>query len=449
MRGPMTSWRQAIGVYGDRRMLAILCMGFSSGLPLPLTFGTLSYWLSEAGVSRAAIGLFVLAGFSYNYKFLWSPFIDRTPIPLLTRRMGRRRSWAIAIQLPLAAAIFALGRTDPAADLRTMAVLAVVVAFLSASQDIVIDAYRIELLDAEQQGAGAAATQWGYRFGMLASSTGAYDIVAFSQSWALTYTIMAALMSVGVLAVLLTREPAAAVTPPAAGRGGRGERVGEWIRTAVVEPFADFMRRRGWVTILVFIVLYKLGEAFAGTMSSPLYRELGFGPAEVGNIGKVVGFAATLAGVASGGSFVARIGLFRALLAAGVLQMLSNLLYIALVLAGHDDVMLGLSIFGENFTGGMASAAFVAYLSSLCSPGFTATQYALYSSLAAVPARFLSAPSGWLVDRLDWIPFFLIATAACVPSLLLLWWMAQRGDIETRSASGFASRSAGARRGCG
>jgi MFS transporter, PAT family, beta-lactamase induction signal transducer AmpG len=415
-------------------MLAILCMGFSSGLPILLVFSTLSYWLREAGVSRTEIGLFVLVGISYSFKFVWSPFIDRLPIPLLTRRLGRRRSWALAIQLPLMAAIFALGSTDPKSQLTATAVFAVIVAFLSASQDIVIDAYRIELLRPEEQGAGAAATQWGYRIGTLAGSTGVFDAAQFA-GWHFAYTIMAALMLVGIVTVLMTREPAV----PAAAlalepKGTRGQRIAQWASTAIVDPFRDFMERRAWVTILVLIVLYKLGEALAGTMSNTLYQELGFAKDEVGNIGKIVGLVATLSGVAVGGALVARQGLFRALLYAGVLQMLGNLLYIALLLAGHSNVMLAVSIFGENFTGGMASAAFVAYLSSLCNTAFTATQYALFSSLAAVPARFLAAPSGWLVDQFSWIPFFLLATLACLPSLFLLVWLRRRAGIDTPAA---------------
>ncbi len=426
----MTSWRQALAVYRNRRMLAVLCMGFSSGLPLPLTFGTLSYWLSEAGVSRTAIGLFVLVGFSYNYKFLWSPFIDRLPIPFLTRLMGRRRSWALAIQLLLMAAIAALGRGDPQTDLTATALLAVVVAFLSASQDIVIDAYRIELLRPEEQGAGAAATHWGYRIGLLAATAGAFDAAAFG-GWRLAYGMMAALMLVGIVTVLLTREPAMPRAALAQARGGdRLERLAAWSREAIVMPFGDFTRRRGWLLVLVFIVTYKFGEALAGTMSNPLYQELGFTKLEVGNIGKIVSFAASLSGVALGGAMVARLGVFGALLLGGVLQMLSNLLYVALLVGGHSNLMLAVSIFGENFTGGMASAAFVAYLSGLCSAAFTATQYALFSSLAAVPTRFLAAPAGWLVDRLDWIPFFLLATAACLPSLVLLLWLRRRLDAE-------------------
>jgi PAT family beta-lactamase induction signal transducer AmpG len=430
----LKSWLASLRVYCDPRIFAIFCMGFSSGLPLLLVFGTLSFWLREAEVSRTAIGLFVLVGISYSFKFLWSPFIDRLPIPLLTRRMGRRRSWALVIQVPLMIAIFALGSTDPKVDLGTTALLAVIVAFLSASQDIVIDAYRIELLKPEEQGAGAAATQWGYRIGTLAASTGAFNAAEFG-GWHFAYTVMAALMLVGIVSVLMTREPPVPLTAlPGRHRGSRGERLGVWIRESVIDPFADFMQRHGWVVILIFIVLYKLGEAMAGSMANTLYQELGFSKADVGNIGKLVGLTATLTGVAAGGIAVARLGILRALLYAGVLQMLANLLYIALLGSGRSNLMLGLSIFGENFTGGMASAAFVAYLSSLCNPAFTATQYALFSSLAAVPARFLSAPSGWLVDHIDWAPFFFVATIICLPSLALLLWMRQRYGADTARA---------------
>ncbi len=424
----MKAWLRSLRVYGDRRMIAILLMGFSSGLPLPLTFATLSFWLAEAGVSRTMIGLFVLVGFSYNYKFLWSPVLDRMPIPLLTRRLGRRRSWAVVIQLLLMGAIFALGRNDPRTGLGATALLAVLVAFLSASQDIVIDAYRIELLRPEEQGAGAAATQWGYRFGLLAAGAGALYAAQFG-GWSFAYALMAALMLVGMATVLMTREPPVPAASLAGHDGGTAfERIAHWARSAIILPFADLMQRRGWIVILVFVVLYKFGEALAGVMANPLYEQLGFSKIEVANIAKLVGFFATLAGVALGGVAVARLGVFNGLLLGGVLQMLSNLLYVAQVLAGHDNLMLAVSIFGENFTNGMGSAAFVAYLSGLCSLAFTATQYALFSSLAALPTRLLSAPAGWLADRFDWIPFFLLATLACLPGLALLAWLMRRGE---------------------
>ncbi len=416
------AWLSALGVYRRPRLIAVLLMGFASGLPLALTFGTLSFWLAETGVSRTAIGLFALVGVSYSLKFLWSPLIDRLPVPILTRRLGRRRGWALAIQPALALAILALGFTDPRSAPGMTALAAVAVAFLSASQDIVIDAYRIELLRPEEQGAGAAATQWGYRFGMLAASAGALWAASFG-GWHFAYALMAGLMFVGMAAVWFTPEPGGvhALEPlPGANRRGR---IAAWFERAVLAPFADLLTRPGAAAILAFVILYKFGDALAGTMSNPLYVALGFTKVEVADIGKVYGFAAGLAGLALGGIVVLRIGVFRALLVCGVLQMLSNLMYALQVWAGHDLPVLALTIGVENLTGGMGSAAFVAYLSGLCSLAFTATQYALLTSLAAVGRTTLSASGGALADALGWTPFFILSTAACLPGLALLVWV--------------------------
>jgi PAT family beta-lactamase induction signal transducer AmpG len=414
-------WRRIVDTYREPRLLAVLFMGFSSGLPLPLTVGTLSFWLAQSGISRTAIGLFALIGIPYNFKFLWSPLIDRLPLPVLTRLLGRRRSWALVLQAALAAAILALGLTDPAVDPARTALMAVIVAFLSASQDIVIDAYRIELLTPEQQGAGAAATQWGYRFGMIAAGAGA--LYASTFGWHFAYTVMAALMVVGMVTVWLTPEPDV-VAEASAGRGVGS--VLEWLRTAVWAPLADFFGREMWAAILLFIVLYKFGDALAGVMANPLYVSLGFTAKEVAALSKVFGVAMTLAGVAMGGVAVARWGLFPSLLVCGVLQNVSTLMYAALAAAGHDNLMLGVSIALENITGGLGSAAFVAYLSRLCNLRFTATQYALLSSLAAVGRTVLASSGGWLADKLDWVPFFTLATFAGLPGLLVLLWLMRR-----------------------
>ena len=429
----MASWREALEAYREPRLVAILLMGFSSGLPLPLTVGTLSFWLAESGVSRTAIGLFALIGISYNFKFVWSPVIDRLPIPLLTRMLGRRRSWLLAIQLLLAAAILALGFTNPATDPFATVIAAVVVAFLSASQDIVVDAYRIELLTAEEQGAGAAATQWGYRFGLLAAGAGALYAATFG-GWHLAYTLMALLMGVGMATVWLTPEPKAPSLPALVG-ASVGERIAHWLEGAVVAPLADLLTRPYWAAILGFIVLYKFGDALAGVMANPLYVALHFSGAEVASISKVFGVFATLAGVAAGGLAVARYGLYASLLICGVLQTVANLMYVWLAVAGHDLGVLTLSIAIENVTGGMGSAAFVAYLSGLCNQRFTATQYALLSSLAAVGRTVLSASGGWLADKLDWVPFFLVTTAAGAPGLLLLLWLMSRGVSPAAAAA--------------
>jgi len=403
----LTSW---LRVYRDRRMLAVLCMGFASGLPLALTGSTFSIWLEEAHVSLTVIGLFANVGLAYTLKFLWAPVVDRVGLPLLTRALGRRRSWAIAIELALAAALVALGALDPArAPLALLFALAALVAFLSASQDIVIDAYRVELLDELQQGAGAAATQVGYRVGMVASTAGALYLATYS-GWFASYAIMAGLLVVGIAAVLMTREPNVAAPARSAS-----------FESAVIAPFAEFVSREHALAILTFVVLYKLGDALAGWMSNPFYIILGFSKIEIANVAKVFGLAASVAGVIAGGSVVYRLGIMPALLICGILQMLSNLMYIVQLWAGPDPAILALTIAVENVTGGMSSAAFVAYLSRLCNPAFTATQYALLSALAAAPRTLFTASGGYLVERIGWAPFFLLATCLCVPSLLILW----------------------------
>jgi PAT family beta-lactamase induction signal transducer AmpG len=412
----MKSWHAALGVYRDRRMLAILCMGFASGLPYALTGSTLSIWLRTAGVSLTDIGLFSLVGLAYILKFLWSPVLDRVALPVLTARLGRRRSWALFIQVLLALAILALGFTDPRVGREWVAIVAVLIAFLSASQDIVIDAYRVELLAADEQGAGAAATQIGYRIGIITSTAGALYLSALG--WTTAYGVMAACLLVGFVTVLMTREPAVAPPPR-----------GDWLRGAVIEPFLDFTRHQGWLAILVFVVLFKLGDAIAASMAGPLYVTLGFSNPEIASITKVFGMAAAMAGVFLGGLLVARAGVMRALLVGGVLQMLSVLIYIVQYRAGHDLVVLAVTIAAENVTGGIGSAAFVAYLSGLCSVAFTATQYALLSALASVARIVLASSGGWMADRFGWTEFFLIATAACLPGLALLLWLARRGGL--------------------
>jgi PAT family beta-lactamase induction signal transducer AmpG len=415
-------WFAALSVYREPRLVAILLMGFSSGLPLALTGATLSLRLADIGVSLTAIGLFTLVRFSYSFKFLWAPVIDRLPLPGLTTRLGRRRGWALAIQALLALAILWLGFTDPLTDPWTTAVAAVVVAFLSASQDIVIDAYRIELLTAEEQGAGAAATQWGYRFGMIASGAGALYAASFS-GWAFAYALMAGLMLVGMATVWATPEPGGSGVLKKLPGATSGERIAAWLRDAVIAPFADLLRRSGaagFMLLLAFVILYKFGEAIAGSMSNPLYIALGFTKVEIATVAKIYGVIATLAGVAIGGVMVLRLGIFRALLIGGVLQALSNLMYILQVWAGHDVFVLALTIGTENLTNGIGSAAFVAYLSGLCNVAFTATQYALLSSLATVGVNVLSASGGWLADQLGWVPFFLVSMGLTVPGLALL-----------------------------
>lgn len=409
-------WRDSFAVYLDRRILTILLLGFSSGLPLALTGATLAVWMTEAGVDLKAIGLFALVGTPYAFKFAWAPLIDHLRLPLLTRAFGRRRGWMLATQAVLIAALLVLGATDPAAAPGLTALLAVVVAFCSASQDIVIDAYRVEILEQEQYGAGAAAVQFGYRLAMLTSGAGALFIAQYSGSWFVTYAAMAALVGVGMVTVLVNREPKAP-PKPAAPPGLAG-----WLRHAVVDPFADMARRQGWmlVAVLAFIILYKLGDALAGVMANPFYVRMGFSKAEIAEISKLFGFVATILGTFLGGAVVARYGIVRSLVGCGILQMASNLMFAWQATMGHDLGALTLTIAVENLAGGMGSAAFVAYISGLCSLTYTGTQYALLSSLAMVGRTTLAATGGYLVESLGWFDFFVLSTAAALPGILLL-----------------------------
>jgi PAT family beta-lactamase induction signal transducer AmpG len=437
------SWSAAFAAYLDRRVMLVLLLGFSSGLPLLLTFSTLSAWLKGEGISRSAIGAFALVGTPYALKFLWSPLIDRLSLPVLTQRLGRRRSWGITIQCLLIGAILALGATDPAQNLWVTGCLALGVAFLSASQDIVIDAYRVEILPPEAQGPGAGAVQTGYRLAMLASGAGAL-FVASAWGWFAAYATMAALVAVGLAVFLFGPEPAIVVSPATREREERAAaflarrpdlqgnvaRLAGWLYGAVVCPFAEFMSRPVWWAVLLFVVGYKTGEAMAGAMANTLYIESGFALEEIAWVSKIFGFGATIAGTLIGGALIARMGVMRALLLFGVLQSLGNLFYVVQAMAGHNVAALAVCVFAENLTAGMAGSALVAYLSGLCNVAYTATQYALLSSLTAVGRTLFASTSGWLADRFGWVDFFLITTVVTLPALLLLPWLARHYRTE-------------------
>ena len=423
----MSALGRSVAIYSDRRVLLILPLGFASGLPLLLTFSTLSAWLATTGVSRAAIGVFALVGTPYALKFLWSPLIDRLPPPL---PLGRRRGWAVTIQIALVAATLGLGSCDPGRNLARMGALALLVAFLSASQDVVIDAYRVEILSLEQQGPGAAVIQTGYRIAMLVSGAGTLMIAA-RAGWFVAYATMSALMFVGIFAFLLGPEPRppADVTTGYSARGWDGVRA--WLASAVSGPFVDFMRRPLWPAILLFIFAYKLGEAMAGVMAMPLYVSLGFSLDQIAAISKLVGFFATVIGALVGGVVTTRLGVMRSLILCGVLQSAGNLFYVLQAIGGHRLDYLALCVAAENLTGAMAGTALVAYLSDLCSPAFTATQYALLSSLAAVGRTLIASSGGVLADALGWVRFFMLTTVVTVPALLLLVWIARRSAVRS------------------
>jgi MFS transporter, PAT family, beta-lactamase induction signal transducer AmpG len=428
----------AVSVYWERRLIIVFFMGFASGLPFLLTGATLSIWLTEAGVSLTAIGLFALVGTPYNLKFLWAPLIDRIPVPILSTLLGRRRAWMILIQIGLMASIAALGMSSPETAPTLTAMLAIAVAFFSASQDIVIDAYRIEILDEEQQGAGAAMTQAGYRFGLLASGAGALYL-ASEMDWFLVYAVMAVLVLVGFVVAL--RAPV-----PESDRiiGGAPEGYKTFFRKTLVEPFVEFFERNNpgvALLILAFILLYKFGDAFAGVMANPFYIKVGFTKVQIANVSKIFGVFATLLGVFTGGLIVNRFGILSSLLYCGIFQMLSNLMFAAQAAIGPDVRFLVLTIGIENMSGGMGSAAFVAYLSMLCNTAYTGTQYALFTSFMAFGRTWLSASSGWIAEQTDWVTFFVISTFVALPGLLLLLGMMKRlpMDVQTGRTAGIRS----------
>ena len=426
-------WFQALSIYCERRLVIVFLMGFASGLPFLLSGATLSIWLTEAGVSLTAIGLFALAGTPYNVKFLWAPLIDRVPLPVLSKLLGRRRAWMVTIELGLMASIIALGLSDPQSAPGITALFALAVAFFSASQDIVIDAYRIDILDEDLQGAGAAMTQAGYRFGLLASGAGALYLAA-NIDWSLVYGIMAGLVLVGIITALYAPIPKADKSIEATVKIEEN-----WFRTTVIEPFLEFFQRNDFgtaIVILTFILLYKFGDAFAGVMANPFYIKIGFTKVEIASVSKIFGVGATLLGVFAGGVVVKRYGILNSLLYCGILQMLSNLMYAAQAAIGADVKFLFVTIGIENMSGGMGSAALVAYLSVLCNTAYTGTQYALFTSFMAFGRTWLSASSGWIADQTDWVTFFVISTFAALPGLLLLLGMMKRLPLSMQTARG-------------
>ena len=428
----MSTRFRALRVYVDPRVLSILFLGFSSGVPLLLVFSTLSAWLQESGVDKTTIGFFSWASSAYALKFLWSPVVDRMPLPILTSWLGRRRGWLLLAQVATAAGIVGMGMTDPATNLFRTALWAVILAFASATQDIVVDAYRVEILDEERLGAGAANYVFGYRIAMLAAGAGAL-IIADYATWSLAYMAMAALMAVGIVTTLLNPEPRESVTRETVARERKVEAflarttlpgplrsAAAWLYGAVVCPFAEFATRPGWILILAFVAFYKYGDALLGTMANPFYLELGFTKTQIAIVSKGFGLAMTLLGTFFGGSMVAKWGINRSLLVAGILQGASNLVFALQAWVGASVGMLYVTISVENFTGGLATAAFVAYLSSLCNVAYTASQYALLTSFMSAARTFFASGGGWLADHVSWVSFFILTTIAAVPGMALL-----------------------------
>lgn len=401
-----------------------MVLGFFSGLPLALTAATLSAWLADAQIDRTTIGLFAAVATPYAFKFLWSPLMDGLRLPWLYQRLGRRRSWLFLTQILLAAALFMMGYGNPAQDAVFTAGAALLVALFSASQDIVIDAYRVESLAAHEQGAGAAMATFGYRMGLLVSGAGALWL-ADKVGWQTTYGIMAVIMSSALLLTIMMKEPSLDVMKTSQAPDN-GASLAQFVARYVVAPLRDMARRPYWQAIVLFIILYKLGDAFMGVMLNPFLIDIGFAKTQIAAVVKLYGLIATLLGAFAGGAVVARFGMYRALLVCGFLHMLTNLLMVVQAQLGAHLPFLAFSISLENFTGGMGTAAFIAYLSALCKVHYTATQYALLSSLAAFGRTWLATPSGAIADMLGWQGFFVVASLLALPSLILLRWLHYR-----------------------
>ena len=443
----MNSWLQASKIYLERRVFVILLLGFSSGLPLLLVFQTLSAWLEESEISLTTIGWFSLASTAYALKFLWAPLVDRVPLPFLTNFFGQRRAWMIFSQLLIAMSMLGLGQSDPALDLWVVALWAVALAFASATQDIAVDAYRIESLDEEQMGAGSANYVLGYRIAMLTAGAGAL-FIADIWGWYVAYALMAILMSVGLLTVLFSPEPKSRFGVETATQMQKITDFVSWyahlpfflrsvivrLYEAVICPFSDFMSRPHWAMILLFVALYKYGEALLGIMANPFYLDIGFSKSEIAAVSKGYGLTMTLVGGYLGGILVARYGIMRALLYAGILQCIANLAFTAQALIGYSVPMLAITISIENLTAGMATTAFIAYLSSLCNIAYTATQFALFTSLMNVARTVFASGGGWLADNMDWSIYFLLTTFAAIPGLVILVWLIKRLPVQDRPA---------------
>ena len=427
------TWLETLKVYREPASLRMLSLGFSAGLPLLLVFGTLSFWLREAGIDRTTIGFLSWVGLAYGFKWVWSPLVDRLPIPLLTRKLGRRRSWLLLAQAVVMGGLVGMALTDPRQALAPVVWCALAVAFGSATQDIALDAFRIESADAQRQAALAATYQTGYRLAMIWAGAGALWIAARAEvpvavaggtlastyqhaAWQTAYLVMAASMLPGVLTVLLSSEPARREIPPA-------KNAADWLRGALVEPFADFISRYHWqaVLILALIATYRISDVVIGIMANPFYVDMGFSKDEVAAVTKIYGVVMTLVGAFVGGAMALRMGVMPVLLLGAALSAATNLLFAWLAGQGHDVQALIFVISADNLASGIASAAFIAYLSSLTNVNYSATQYAMFSSMMLLLPKFVAGYSGVYVDQFGYHSFFTATALLGVPVLVLVW----------------------------
>ena len=432
------SWHEAIMVYGKRPVLTMFFLGFAAGLPFLLVFSTLTAWLTEEGLTKSAIGFFSWIGITYSIKVFWAPVVDRLKLPFLHRMFGQRRSWILLAQLGIGAGLMLMAHTDPLTQLTQLALYGVLVAFSSATQDISIDAYRIEAAIPEYQAAMSATYVFGYRLALLVAGAGSLYIAEY-WSWAQAYMVMAGLISIGILATLVAQKPeisrpsmapeliqsmnkrleSLAHLPAGVGR------MFAWLLEAVVGPFVDFCKRHGWmvVGILALVSVYRISDITMGVMANPFYLDMGFSKIQIADVTKVFGFVMTIFGSILGGLLVTKYGIPPILLLGAVLVACTNLLF-AWMAAGQPDLMiLALVVSADNLSGGLAVVAFIAYLSSLTSTDYTATQYALFSSLMTLPGKFIGGFSGIVVDSYGYAAFFTAASGLGIPAILLAFWL--------------------------
>jgi PAT family beta-lactamase induction signal transducer AmpG len=417
------SWKETFLIYSNPRVIAMMFLGFSGGLPFLLVFSTLTAWLTEGDVSRSTIGFFAWVGITYSIKVLWAPVVDSIPVPFLTRLLGQRRSWMLAGQLGIAMGLVTMAMTGPT-SLLVLSLAALLVAFSSATQDIAIDAFRIESAVPEYQGAMSATYVFGYRVALLAAGAGALYVAEYF-GWVMSYLVMAALVSVGFVTVLLVPEPQ---------RDGEGFRIEwsapgirNWIGHSVVGPFVDFFVRNGHIALimLAFIAVFRLSDIAMGIMANPFYLDMGYSKTDIANVAKVFGFFMSIAGSFVCGALVVKWGLMRPLLVGAIAVAATNLLFAGLSTLEPEISYLVVVISADNISGGFAATAFIAYLSSLTNRAYTATQYALFSSLMTLPGKFISGFSGMVVENFGYFEFFVVAALLGLPAIGLVLWLSQ------------------------
>ena len=435
---PRKSWFDALKVYGQPRVLAMLFLGFSAGLPLLLVFGTLSGWLARVGIDKSTIGHISWVALLYGLKFTWSPLVDHLRLPLLHRVFGQRRSWMLLAQVGIVSGLLLMAASNPQSHLNILVYSALLVAFSSATQDIAIDAWRIEAMPVETQGAMAATYQTGYRLGMILAGGGAFTL-AYYASWPLAYVVMALFMMLGIVTTLIISEPEHVISRDtwkeeqkvidflenSAHLPHHLRRTWAWFIGAVICPFTDFFMRNGKyaLIILLFIGLFRISDITMGIMANPLYVDLGYSDLQIGLVSKTIGPVITITGAIVGGILVVRYGVMPILLLGAFLVMITNLLFAVLAVLPANTWYLGVVIGADNLSGGLAGSAFIAYLSSLTNRAYTATQYALFSSLMLLPAKFIGGFSGDVVDAFGFVPFFVYTAALGLPAILLILYL--------------------------